>query len=103
MQNSTQPEFERDEAKSKSTLEKHGIDFYDVVRIFDRRPAVHAPSNRPGEERWIAISQLSGLMISVVYTVRDDKIRIVTARRARKNERIENHENHSGGCDPPEK
>ena len=86
MQNSTKHEFERDEANRKSTLEKHGIDFNDAIRIFDGRPAVHAPSNHPDENRWIVISKLSGLMISVVYTFRGDKTRIITARRAWNNE-----------------
>ena len=70
--------------------------------IFDGRQAVHALSGHAGEERWIATSKLSGRMISVVYTLRDDKIRIITARRARKNEQREYYENHPGGSDPPE-
>ena len=99
----TEPEFEWNERKRESTLEKHGIDFLDTIRIFDGRPAVHALSDHPDEERWITTSKLSGQMISVVHTFRGDRIRIITARRARKNEQREYHENHHGGCDPPER
>ncbi len=60
---------------------KHGIDFKEAVRIFDGRPVVLAPSKYPDEERWIATGKLSGQMFSVVYTFRDNRIRIITARR----------------------
>ena len=96
-------QFEWDERKRESTLEKRGIDFNDVVRIFDERPAVHALSKHPDEERMIATSKLSGQMVSVVYTFRDNRIRIITARRARKNEQREYQKNHPGGCNPPER
>lgn len=95
-------QFEWDEGKRVLTLSKHGIDFEDAIRIFDGRAAVHAPSDRPDEERWVATGMLSRRMVSVVYTFRGDKIRIITARRARENEQRKYHENHPGGCGPPE-
>ena len=98
----TAPGFEWDEEKRELTLIKHGIDFADAARIFDGRPAVHAPSKHPDEERWIATSKLSGRLVSVVHTYRDGRIRIITARRARRNEQREYHKNFPGGCDPPE-
>ena len=100
---SKQTEFEWDEEKRGSTLEKHGIDFHDAARLFDGRPTLHAPSKQPGEERWVVTGSLNGSIASVVYTFRDGRIRIITARRARKNEQREYHENHPGGCDPPER
>ena len=96
-------QFEWDEDKRALTFAKHGIDFLDAIRIPDGRPVLHAPSDRPGEERWVATGKLSRQMISVVYTLRDDSIRIITARRARKNEQREYYKNHPGGCDPPER
>lgn len=102
MPNKTKLECEWDEEKRRSTLEKHGIDFRDATRLFDVRPVVHTPSRHPDEERWIATGKLSGQMVSVVHTLRDGRIRIITARRAQKNENREYHKNHPGGCDPPE-
>ena len=52
-------QFEWDEDKRSSTRVKHGIDFPDAIRIFDGRPLLHAPSKRPGEERWVATGKLS--------------------------------------------
>ena len=103
MTSSTATSVEWDERKRESTLVKHGIDFFDATRIFDGRPVVLAPSKYPDEERWIATGKLSGQMFSVVCAFRDSRIRIITARRARKNEQREYHENHPGGCDPPER
>jgi uncharacterized DUF497 family protein len=40
-----------------------------------------------GESRYLAIGLYRGREITVVYTVRDEKIRLISARRARKNER----------------
>lgn len=102
MPNIQETKFEWDERKRESTLEKHDIDFLDAIRIFDGRPALHARSNHPDEERWIATSKLSGQMVSVVYTFRGDAVRIITARQARKNEQRNYNKNHSKGCDPPQ-
>ena len=63
---------------------------------------VHVPSNHPGEERWVATVMLSGRMVSVIYTLRSDLIRIITARRARKNEEQQYHQTHPRGGNPPE-
>ncbi len=93
---------EWNEDKRSSTLLKHGIDFLDAVRLFDGRAVLHVPSNHPGEERWIATGMLSGRMVSEIYTLRSDLIRIITARRARKNEERQYHQSHPGGGDPPE-
>lgn len=95
-------EFEWDDAKRRSTIRKHGIDFEDAKLIFDGRPVLHAPSNPKGEERWIAVGSLGGLTIAVIYTFRGEKIRLVTARRANKREREHYDEEFSGENDPPQ-
>ncbi|HXB80279.1 MAG TPA: BrnT family toxin [Bradyrhizobium sp.] len=77
--------FEWDEQKSKNNLAKHGFDFEDVVRIF-YAPVLLRRSDRNQEERWIAIGSLDGRLIAVVFARRADIIRIISARRARKNE-----------------
>lgn len=85
-------EFTWNEDKRLKTLEKHGLDFVDAVKIFTG-PTVQAVSNRAGEERRIAVGLVNGLEISVVYTMRGDTIRVITARRARRNERKEYYKN----------
>ena len=78
--------FDWDETKRQAVLDKHGLDFIDAIKIF-AGPVLTARSPQEGEERWIAIGLLDGLEIAVIYTIRDDIYRIITARRARKKER----------------
>ena len=78
--------FEWDEKKRQLTLEKHEIDFDDVVEIFFADHLV-LPGRSEIEERKRAIAPVGGRMICVIYTYRDEAIRIITARVARKNER----------------
>ena len=81
-------EFEWDQAKSKSNLAKHGFDFEDASQIFYGPILVHQ-SNRENEERWIAIGRLQNKLVTVVFAKRAEVIRIISARRARKNEERE--------------
>lgn len=77
--------FEWDKRKNDSNLEKHGIDFDDAVEIFYGLVILRR-SNRNNEERWIAVGFSGNRLIAVVFTRRADAIRIISARRARKNE-----------------
>ena len=81
-------EFEWDEAKNAANRRKHGFDFAYAIRIFDR-PVRHLAARRKGEERrLIATGQVEGRFISVVYTRRNGRYRIISARPARRNERF---------------
>jgi len=77
--------FEWDEEKSKTNLIKHGIDFEDASEVF-YGPVVVKISNRSSEERWIAIGKSHHRIVSVIFTRRDDLIRIISARHPRPNE-----------------
>ncbi|GGX58688.1 BrnT family toxin [Saccharospirillum salsuginis] len=80
--------FEWDEDKNVLNQRKHGIDFTDVVSMFDG-PLLATPDSLTeyGEERWIGIGWLFDLIAVVVYTERDgDTIRIISARKATKHE-----------------
>lgn len=78
-------EFEWDDVKRQMNIEKHGIDFLDVLELFDRKPQIKK-SPYPEEERFLATGILRGRRITVVYTLREDRIRLISARKARKNE-----------------
>jgi uncharacterized protein len=87
--------YEWDEQKRLVTLSKHEIDFVDAVEIFGGKfLLLNARSEL--EARQKAIAPLGPKMICVVFTLRDDKIRIITARVARKNEREKYQELYSG-------
>ena len=73
--------FEWDEDKRQAVLEERRIDFRDAIRIFDG-PVLETLSRHPAETRWVAVGIVDGKKIVVVYTVRDGRRRIITARRA---------------------
>ena len=78
--------FQWDEDKRQEVLERRGIDFLDAVRIF-AGPVLTVPSTRRRESRWLAVGLVDGIEMTVIYTVRDGGCRVITARRARRNER----------------
>ncbi|MCY1437287.1 Ribonuclease toxin, BrnT, of type II toxin-antitoxin system [compost metagenome] len=80
--------FEWDETKNQANIRKHGIDFNDVPDIF-QHPMLALRDDRTdyGEERWISIGWIKVLIGVVVYTERrGDVIRIISARKATKQE-----------------
>ncbi|PWE33554.1 BrnT family toxin [Maritimibacter sp. 55A14] len=82
--------FSYDDDKREQTLRKHGIDFLDAAEVFASEHLL-LPARSEIEQRQIAIGYVEGIAIAVVFTIRDDSIRIITARRARKNEREAYH------------
>ena len=82
--------FERDEVKSNANLIKHGISFDDASEIF-YGPVVVKESSRNHEERWIAIGESHDQIVTVIFTRRDDLIRIISARRPRPDEKRAYH------------
>lgn len=78
--------FEWDENKNQLNLTKHGIDFDDAIEIFDD-PILSYRSDRNHEERWVAIGKSNDHVIAVIFTRRNDIVRIISARSARKNEK----------------
>jgi hypothetical protein len=87
---SEREEFEWDEAKRLATLKKHGIDFRAAISVFGQDP-MFIESSRGAEKRWIAVGMLKGTEIAVVFTLRGNVTRVITARRARHGERRAYH------------
>ena len=82
-------EFEWDENKRRSNLSKHGIDFVDAAKIFNR-PVLERIDNRYDdyeETRIVALGEVNGVVLFVVYAWRGEVRRIISARRATKRER----------------
>lgn len=79
-------EFEFDPAKSASNLEKHGIDFTAVQALWDDPMRVEIPARTVDEPRWLVIGQIAGRHWSAVVTYREQRVRIISARRSRKEE-----------------
>lgn len=80
--------FEWDETKRGANVAKHGIDFVDAVQVFgDPRQLTYRSSHHSGEERFVSIGAVHGKLIAVVFTQRANKVRIISARAARRVER----------------
>ena len=79
--------FEWDEIKRKSNIAKHSIDFIDAVKIFDDTHRIERPIIKNNEQRVQTIGLMDDIVIFVVYTIRNSKIRIISARCANKIER----------------
>ena len=85
--------YEWDEAKRLKNIEKHGIDFADVVKVFEDFVVTRQDTRADyGEVRHVTTGLLEGREITVIHTPRDNKIRIISARRARIEERKIYHE-----------
>lgn len=78
-------EFEWDAAKEAANIGKHGIDF-DEALIALSQPHLEKRSDRNDEIRTLAICPSTGRIIAVVYTMRGEKCRIISARSARRDE-----------------
>ncbi len=76
-------EFEWDEHKRLSNIEKHGSDFLDARSLFDGRPLFTTINLDHYEVRLISTGIHAYRHHTVVWTVRELKIRIISFRRAR--------------------
>ncbi|MFV0575283.1 MAG: BrnT family toxin [Vibrio sp.] len=78
--------FEFDENKSRSNLEKHGIDFCTAQQLWNDSNLIEIPANASDELRYLVIGLLDGKHWSGVITYRGLNIRIISVRRSRKAE-----------------
>jgi uncharacterized protein len=75
--------FEWDESKAIGNKAKHGISFADTFAAFEDPNAVTVEESRKDEQRYVTIGMDSfGRILVVLYTWRDDNIRIISARKA---------------------
>ena len=79
-------EFEFDETKSQRNKEKHGIDFVEAQLLWDDPERIEIPAKTEDEPRYVAIGKIDKKHWSVIVTYRENKIRIISARRSRKEE-----------------
>ncbi|MGJ3262633.1 MAG: BrnT family toxin [Salinarimonas sp.] len=83
------PRFEWHATKAAANLAKHGISFEIATEVFMDPRRTDVADDRPGydEPRWIAFGRVRGVVLAVVYTVRADARRIISARKASQKER----------------
>ena len=78
--------FEFDAIKSASNKAKHGIDFVEAQVLWQDDRLVEAPVPSEVELRFLAIGRLDGKSWTAVFTLRGEAVRIISVRRARKEE-----------------
>ena len=81
--------YEWDEAKRGANLKKHGFDFADADLVYENPNKITLQEVRSEEPRLldIAIVEVLGVTLALVYVVRGYNIRIVSFRRASRKER----------------
>lgn len=85
-------QFEYDPRKATSNYRKHKVSFDEVEPVFYDARAIHQEDPHPEEDRWVIMGLgAQGFVLVVVYTFRDDTIRIISARRATRHE-VQNYE-----------
>ena len=77
--------YEWDEAKSEANIAR-GRPSFTVIERFEWDSAIVERSDRHGEIRWAATGYIGRRLYRVVYTERDDFIRIISLRVASKQE-----------------
>lgn len=83
-------EFEWDDDKAKANRKKHGVSFEEASTIFGDPLArtIHDPLHSDEEDRFVTLGESErGRLLVVVFTDRDDRIRIISARVATRRER----------------
>lgn len=80
--------FEWDEYKNQANMQKHGIPFEEAKEVFDDDDAIAYPGHKKDDEnRFLLVGKTIGkLIIAVVFTMRKQIYRIISARQARKEE-----------------
>jgi uncharacterized DUF497 family protein len=81
--------FEWDPAKAEANDRKHGVDFPTATEAFGDPSGIEEfdpRSDEYGEDRFILIAMGGGALLFVVFTERDDAIRIISARQATRQE-----------------
>ena len=81
-------EFEWDTFKAQANLEKHGVTFFKALKVFRDPFRQEQPETAIdyGEDRWITLGCVDNSILYVVFTKRREGIRLISARKATRNE-----------------
>lgn len=79
-------DFNFDENKSLSNIEKHGIDFHEAQVLWKDPDLLEIPAKTIDEQRFLVIGKIGDKHWSAVITYRNSNIRIISVRRSRMEE-----------------
>jgi hypothetical protein len=78
--------FDFDKRKSKSNKRKHGIDFVEAQALWEDPDRIEIPAKTQVEKRFVLTARIKDTHWSAVFTMREDRTRIISVRCARKQE-----------------
>jgi len=79
--------FTWDEKKRTRNIAKHRLDFIDAEKVFSGITLTFEDKRFSyGEQRFITIGMLNDIVVVIAHTENDDEIRIISMRKATKNE-----------------
>ncbi len=78
--------FEFYPVKSAANKKKHGIDFVEAQALWDDEDRVEQLARSELEERRLTVGRIGDLLWCAVYTMRGEQRRLISVRRARKEE-----------------
>ena len=79
-------DFEFDKKKSEINKQKHGIDFNEAKELWEDPDYIDIPVKTIDEPRFLIIGKISEKHWTGVITYRNERIRIISIRRSRKEE-----------------
>lgn len=80
--------FEWDPVKNFTNRLNHGFDFEDAAIVFCGVTVTYEDNRKHyGEIRWRLYGVLFDIVVNIVYTIRNDSIRIISMRKANSRER----------------
>ena len=90
-ENNMNRNFEWDDEKAAANLKNHGVAFEDAAGVFYDPSHLDRYDGREdyGEDRFLMVGLFGTVELVVIYTLRDDTIRIISARKAESHERQE--------------
>lgn len=80
-------DFEYDPDKSRANKAKHGIDFEEAQALWDDPDLLEIPARTVDESRSLVVGKIGARHWSAVITYRDGRARLISVRRARKEEK----------------
>lgn len=78
-------DYEWDENKRIKNATIHSVDF-EIIRKFDWASSISIPDERFREKRYLALGLIFRRLYALAYTVRNNKIRVISLRKANKRE-----------------
>ncbi|MBR0060219.1 MAG: BrnT family toxin [Selenomonadaceae bacterium] len=80
--------FEWDDEKNQINKRKHNVSFQTAEKVFSDENRIEwlDTKHSDDEDRYITIGMVDEILF-VIYTEREDRVRLISARRANKNER----------------